>query len=94
MHHLTDRITHTTAFVISVVKHWLERKIMLRGLRSGYRKEFFIYLFNDALVTFLFTGTDCRPIVHRVNGYTTAVFLHPRDEGDTMNECLMTPQLR
>ena len=24
MHHPTDRITHTTAFVTPVVKHWLE----------------------------------------------------------------------
>ena len=27
MHHLTDRITHTTAFVTPVVEHWLEREI-------------------------------------------------------------------
>ena len=27
MHHPTDRIAHTTAFVIPVVEHWLERKI-------------------------------------------------------------------
>ena len=27
MHHPTDRITHTTVFVIPVVEHWLERKI-------------------------------------------------------------------
>ena len=27
MHHPTDRITHTTAFVTAVVKHWLEREI-------------------------------------------------------------------
>ena len=27
MHHPTDRITHTTAFVTPVVDHWLERKI-------------------------------------------------------------------
>ena len=27
MHHPTDRITHTTAFVIPVVVHWLEREI-------------------------------------------------------------------
>ena len=26
MHHPTDRITHTTTFVIPVVEHWLERK--------------------------------------------------------------------
>ena len=27
MHHPTDRITHTTAFVTLVVEHWLEREI-------------------------------------------------------------------
>ena len=27
MHHHTDRIAHTTAFVIPVVEHWLEREI-------------------------------------------------------------------
>ena len=27
MRHPTDRITHTTAFVTSVVEHWLEREI-------------------------------------------------------------------
>ena len=27
MHHLTDRIAHTTAFVIPVVEHWLEREV-------------------------------------------------------------------
>ena len=27
LHHPTDRITHTTAFVTPVVKHWLEREI-------------------------------------------------------------------
>ena len=28
MHHPTDRIIHTTAFVIPVVEHWLEREIV------------------------------------------------------------------
>ena len=27
MHHSTDRITHTTAFVTPVLEHWLEREI-------------------------------------------------------------------
>ena len=27
MHHPTDRITHTTVFVIPVVEHWLQREI-------------------------------------------------------------------
>ena len=27
MHHPTDRIAHTTAFVIPVMEHWMEQKI-------------------------------------------------------------------
>ena len=27
MHHTAERIAHTTAFVIPVVEHWLEREI-------------------------------------------------------------------
>ena len=27
MHHPTDRIVHTTAFITPVVEHWLEREI-------------------------------------------------------------------
>ena len=27
MHHSTDKIAHTTAFVTPVVEHWLEREI-------------------------------------------------------------------
>ena len=34
MHHPTDRIAHTTAFVTPVVEHWLEREIArLYGVR-------------------------------------------------------------
>ena len=29
MHHPTDMITHTTAFVTPVVEHWVEREIGL-----------------------------------------------------------------
>ena len=28
MHHPTDRIAHTTAFVIPVVEHWLEHQMV------------------------------------------------------------------
>ena len=31
MHHPTDRITYTTAFVTPVVEHWLEREIAHEG---------------------------------------------------------------
>ena len=55
MHHPTDRIAHTTAFVTPVVEHWLEREIpewvhregsIRRGRKEGNG------LFNDALNTF------------------------------------------
>ena len=35
MHHSTDRIIHTTAFVTPVVEHWLEREIV--QWKSSYR---------------------------------------------------------
>ena len=33
MHHPTDRIIHTTAFVTPVVGHWLEREITYKMLK-------------------------------------------------------------
>ena len=33
MHHPTDRITHTTAFVTPVVEHWQERENLEQGQR-------------------------------------------------------------
>ena len=30
MHHPTDRVTHTTAFVTPVVEHWLVREIQIQ----------------------------------------------------------------
>ena len=44
MHNPTDRIAHTTAFVIPVIEHWLERE-------PNNRKEGNV-LFIDALNTF------------------------------------------
>ena len=38
MHHPTDRIAHTTAFVTPVVEHWLERDIVLDKVTKK-RKE-------------------------------------------------------
>ena len=51
MHHPTDRIAHTTAFVTPVVEHWLEREVVneTRGFR---RKKEGNILFNDILNTF------------------------------------------
>ena len=36
MHHPTERITHTTAFVTPVVEHWLEREIAQWVERLSY----------------------------------------------------------
>ena len=36
MHHPTDRIAHTTAFVTPDVEHWLEREIALCGRASAH----------------------------------------------------------
>ena len=49
MHHPTDRITHTTAFVTPVVEHWL----------GDERKEVNVLL-NDALNTFYLRLYDVR----------------------------------
>ena len=35
MHHPTDRIAHTTAFVTPVVEHGLEREILLKQICSS-----------------------------------------------------------
>ena len=48
MHHTTDRIAHTTAFVTPVVDHWLERE--MRKERKGN------VIFNDVLNTFFIYG--------------------------------------
>ena len=36
MHHPTDRMVHTTAFVTPVVDHWLEREIVFKKDRGIY----------------------------------------------------------
>ena len=50
MHHPTDRIAHTTAFVTPVVEHWLERDTEKEGGNTLlplymllYSKESLIY---------------------------------------------------
>ena len=39
MHHPTDRITHTTAFVTPVMEHWLEREIAQWVLSITYNTK-------------------------------------------------------
>ena len=59
MHHTTDRITHTTAFVTQVVEHWLEREIALIIIIAifGERGEEILYLnmFVGVLLLFFFS---------------------------------------
>ena len=40
MHHPTDRIAHTTAFITPVVEHWLEREVLdaLHSVHCGTSK--------------------------------------------------------
>ena len=48
MHHPTDRITHTTAFVTPVVEHWLERETDILSKKIYIRWSFNeIYLKNN-----------------------------------------------
>ena len=42
MHHPTDRITHTTAFVTPVMEHWLEREIA-QWVGGTCLKQYYIY---------------------------------------------------
>ena len=44
MHHPTDRIAHTTAFVTPVMEHWLEQEIILS--RENYIREAYRQLNN------------------------------------------------
>ena len=39
MHHRTDRISHTTAFVTPVVEHWLEREIASWYMEENTQKH-------------------------------------------------------
>ena len=57
MHHPTDRITHTTAFVAPVVKHWLEREIAqwvhpMKDRSDDPEQKKGNVLFNNILNTF------------------------------------------
>ena len=56
MHHPTDRIAHTTAFVTPVVEHWLEREIYQWG-RTGMRKR--IYTWCEKWTNTTFTKCCC-----------------------------------
>ena len=40
MHHPTERIIHTTAFVTLVVEHWLEREILGKEDCNSYKRTY------------------------------------------------------
>ena len=40
MHHATDRITHTTAFVTPVVEHWMEYEIGEAYVRNAVKSPY------------------------------------------------------
>ena len=59
MHHPTDRITHTTAFVTPVVEHWLERDqhVGVPNLRAYNTNSFNIRVsIKSRVVSEIFTG--------------------------------------
>ena len=53
MHHPTDRITHTTAFVTPVVEHWLEREIYTANKPRILIVSFLVKTFNNIAVFLL-----------------------------------------
>ena len=57
MHHPTDRIIHTTAFVTPVVEHWLEREITsTRSVQDDNTMVTIqLYLMEGVLLTLVYT---------------------------------------
>ena len=56
MHHPTDRIIHTTAFVTPVVEHWLEREIA-----QWVRYDRYTGIFSPSVVVRTGTERDVAP---------------------------------
>ena len=65
MHHLTDRIAHTTAFVTSVVEHLLERELNSISLSDRWSAVWWdtgeIYLDTNCSETFLYILLNISP---------------------------------
>ena len=59
MHHPTDRIAHTTAFVTPVVEHWLEREIAQWGNKSMLQGFFCCFLKGLSLCLFSVSFSGC-----------------------------------
>ena len=58
MHHPTDRIIHTTAFIKPVVEHWLER--VMNGERQRERERESIYIYVCVCVCVWIRGKNVR----------------------------------
>ena len=53
MHHSTDRIEHTTAFVTPVVEHWLQREIAqwVHTMKDRSDDPSYMYMRMDSQIT-------------------------------------------
>ena len=59
MHHPTDRITHTTAFVTPVVEHWLEQEIaQWVHWKEGRKEMFYLMMHSTHFILRLFGLRD------------------------------------
>ena len=80
MHHPTDRIAHTTAFVTPVVEHWLEREIAQwvhpMNDRSDDPSHHEWTLLPRSYIS-LHEGSIRRPIAPWVNALNTELYLAP-----------------
>ena len=77
MHHPTDMITHTTAFVTPVVEHWLEREIAQWVSLDNLCKQNYMYyrtgpdvsLAKSSANGLVCTGFACRYRLHPTSGF-------------------------
>ena len=69
MHHPTDRITHTTAFVAPVVEHWLKREIV-QWVGVCYKVDRILgkYKYNTQILH-IQSGNLNRKPAHHINIY-------------------------
>ena len=69
MHHATDRIAHTTTFVMSVVEHWLEREIA--QVRKETRCRHICYSFRLAARVLLYAPSHRQDSTYHGLCYTS-----------------------
>ena len=76
MHHSTDRITHTTAFVTPVVEHWLEREIALSAsFAKNKRRKRDIYHFYVCVCVCVCVCVRARVCVILIRMFVTKVYM-------------------